>query len=165
MGDFLRKMIASGLGTGYLPVAPGTWGSAAVAGVFLAAASLSGGSAVWVAAAMGSVVILASVGCVATGRFAERAFGKKDARRCTADEWAGQALTYLLLPVGMNWTDWVIVAGVGFLCFRVMDIVKPPPARRLEKLPHGWGVLLDDLVAAVYANLAAQISLRWCYGL
>ena len=136
-----------------------------MAGVFLAAARLSGGDPVSVGAVMGVLAVLASVGCVATGRFAEAAFRKKDARRCTADEWAGQGLTYFLLPVGVNWMDWGIVAGVGFLCFRVMDIVKPPPARRLEKLPHGWGVLLDDLVAAVYANIAAQISLRWCYGL
>jgi len=49
----------------------------------------------------------------------------------------------------------------GFLAFRIFDITKPPPARQLERLPAGWGILLDDLAAAVYANLLCQIIFRW----
>jgi phosphatidylglycerophosphatase A len=66
-------------------------------------------------------------------------------------------LTLLLVP--MRRCAWVVLAG--FIAFRVFDVTKPPPARQLEKLPEGWGILLDDLAAAVYANLACQVLFRW----
>ncbi len=156
-----RRFIVTGAGTGYLPIAPGTWGSAAACVVFLATAWASGGKPFFVSAAMVVLVVAASAGCVALGRFAESAFGKKDPGQCTLDEWAGQALALVMLPLGAGWCDWLITAGVAFLFFRVFDIVKPSPARRLERLPHGWGIAADDLVAGVYANLAAQLLLRW----
>lgn len=155
----IRKLIVTGLGTGYLPVAPGTWGSAAVAGVFVLLARAGAGEAgVW--AAMAAIAALASVGCVALGRFAEEAFGRKDPSQCSLDEWAGQALTYLLLPVPADWKGLVLAAGAGLLAFRLFDIVKPPPAGGIQKLPAGWGILLDDLVAGVYANVVCQMLLR-----
>ena len=163
MGNFLRRFIVTGLGTGYLPVAPGTWGSLGTVAVFLAAALASSGSAWATNGALVGVLLLASIGCIALGRFAESAFGKKDPRRCTLDEWAGQALALLFLPLGEVWVDWVVAVAVGFLYFRVLDILKPSPARRLEELPRGWGVLAHDLAAGIYANVAAQVSLRWCY--
>jgi phosphatidylglycerophosphatase A len=159
----VRKLAVTGLGTGYLPVMPGTWGSAGAAGAYLLAIRALGASAVPVAAAMAALAAVAGAACVAFGRFAEEAFGRKDPRQCVADEWAGQALAYLLLPLGTVWADHLVAAAVGLFYFRVMDILKPPPARRLERLPRGWGVLLDDLVAGLYANVAAQVSLRWCY--
>jgi phosphatidylglycerophosphatase A len=55
----------------------------------------------------------------------------------------------------------LIVVLVAFAAFRVFDILKPPPCRQLEKYPFGWGVLLDDLMAGVYANMVAQILLRF----
>jgi phosphatidylglycerophosphatase A len=155
----IRKLIVTGLGTGYLPVAPGTWGSAAVAGVFVLLARIGAGEGgVW--AAMAVIAALASVGCIALGRFAEQAFGRKDPSQCSLDEWAGQALTYLLLPAPADWKGLALTAGAGFLAFRLFDIVKPPPAGGIQKLPAGWGILLDDLVAAVYANVACQLLLR-----
>ena len=161
----LGKAIVTGLGTGYLPVAPGTWGSAAVFGLFLLVARATDGHAAWINAAMLAVLVGASVACVALGRFAETAFARKDPRQCTIDEWAGQALTFVLLPAGAGWWDWVTVGAIGFACFRLFDIVKLPPARRLEKLPYGWGVLCDDLAAGLYANVLAQLLVRHCYGL
>ena len=156
----LKKLIVTGLGAGYLPIAPGTWGSAAAAAVFLLVAWGSGGLWHCVSGTMLIIVLLSSIACVKLGRFTEQAFGRKDPSQCTIDEWAGQALTYVLLPLGLGWTGWLTAAAAGFVAFRVMDIVKPPPARQLEKLPHGWGVLLDDLAAGVYANIACQIVLR-----
>lgn len=161
----VRKLIVTGLGTGYLPVAPGSWGSAAATGVFLLLAWLSGGSLVVVGGAMLALAAAATAGCAALGEFAEKAFGRKDPRPCTLDEWAGQALTFILLPLGGSFRDLLIVAAAGFVAFRLFDIIKPPPARRAERLPAGWGIVLDDLVAAVYANVACQLALRLGLGL
>lgn len=161
----IRKIIVTGFGTGYLPIAPGTWGSAAVCTVFLVAAYASGGSDICVNAVMALVALGASAVCVVLGRFAEGAFGGKDPSRCTIDEYAGQALTFLLLPVGSSSLEWLAVAAAAFLAFRLFDIVKPPPARRMEKLPLGWGILLDDIIAGIYANVACQLVLRLCFPL
>jgi phosphatidylglycerophosphatase A len=167
------RLIVTGAGTGYLPIAPGTWGSLAVCGIYCAVAYgatavlRSRGFApeqcptpvnVTVYLMMLSLAVLSCVGCVALGQAAEQFFGRKDPRQCTIDEWAGQAVALLFLPAGLS-SFW-ITAVVAFLAFRVMDIIKPPPGRRLEELPYGWGVLLDDLVAGVYANVVAQVALR-----
>jgi phosphatidylglycerophosphatase A len=159
-----RKLILTGGGLGYLPIAPGTWGSLAPCAVFLllawALGGRAGGSAVLlVAAVMAAVAILSSVGCVALGKFAERTFGRKDSPHCVIDEYAGQAVTLLGLPLAAAGRIY-LPAAAAFVAFRVMDILKPPPARWMEKLPFGWGVLLDDVVAGVYANVLCQIILR-----
>ncbi len=158
----INKAIVTGLGTGYLPIAPGTWGSGAISLIFLAVAWGSGGLAVCINGSLAVLCVLSAIGCVALGKFTERTFGKKDPSQCTIDEWAGQSLTYFLLPLGSNdWKAWLCVAAVGFFAFRLADIFKPPPARQIEKLPLGWGVLLDDLVAGIYANIACQLLLRY----
>ena len=160
----LRKLIVTGLGTGYLPVAPGCWGSAAVCGLFLLAALGCGGGQLRVIGAMVAIALAASAGCVALGRFAEAAYGKRDPRRCTLDEWAGQCVALLGVPLGASTQQTLVVAAVSFAAFRFFDILKPPPIRRLERLPGGWGVLADDLAAAVYANVTAQLVLRLALG-
>jgi phosphatidylglycerophosphatase A len=165
VGGVLGRLIVTGLGTGYLPVAPGTWGSAAVGAVFLAVAWGSAGRQVCVTGTMAAIALAATVGCVLLGRFAEAAFGKKDPGRCTLDEWAGQAVALCGLPLSGGWRTWLISAGVAFAAFRAFDIVKPPPVNRLQRLPHGWGIVADDLAAAVYANLAAQLVLRLAFHL
>ena len=159
------KLIAAGLGTGYLPIAPGTWASIAVCCVFLAVAFAAGGQAVaFTTGLMITLALLASAGCVWLGAFSEKTFGQKDPSKCTLDEWAGQAVALVWLPSAETWRYWLIVVAVAFIAFRLFDIVKPFPARRLEKLPHGWGILADDLVAGVYANVAAQLLLRLWLG-
>ncbi len=157
----LKKTIVSGLGTGYLPIAPGTWASGAVGIIFFVTAWVSGGRWYCTTGTLVAIFALASVGCIVLGRFAEETWGKKDPRICTLDEWAGQAITYLLLPLGAGGPREVLMAAtVGFVTFRILDITKPFPARRAEKLSAGWGVLLDDLIVGVYANLASQLLLR-----
>ncbi len=74
------------------------------------------------------------------------------------DEVAGQWLSLLFVPVGGGWRAvWVTVAA--FVLFRAFDILKPPPARQLERLPAGWGILADDLAAGVMANVVLQAAL------
>ena len=160
MWNGFRKFIVTGLGLGYLPIAPGTWGSVGPVAIFLAAAWLSGGCWGTVSWVMAGVAAAASVGMVALGGFTQRAFGKSDPGRCSLDEWAGQAVTLLAVPLGGGIGGWLLAGGAGFVFFRAFDIIKPPPIRMLERLPRGWGILCDDLLAGVYANAAAQILLR-----
>jgi phosphatidylglycerophosphatase A len=157
--DKLKLLLATGLGTGYLPVAPGTWASAAVSIIYIAMAGGGAGSAV-ITAAMVVLVVLSSAGCIWTGGFAEQHFGHKDPHEATIDEWAGQALSYAFLPLRAGWPCNWPVALVGFLAFRLFDILKPPPANGLQRLPRGWGILVDDLVAGVYANILTQVVFR-----
>lgn len=138
-------------GLGFLRPAPGTWGSMpppAIAAIMLLASV--GAPARLVVALV--CLVLGSVACVAWGRYAESRFGRKDAAEVVADETAGVAI-----PVALaGWVDGTVGAGIvslaaAFVLFRIMDILKPWPARQLEALPYGWGVLVDDLVAGVYA--------------
>jgi phosphatidylglycerophosphatase A len=160
----IRSLLVTGLGTGYLPIAPGTWGSAAVAVMFFAACFATGGHFPAMAGILAAVVLLSGAACVVLGGYVEKTFARKDPGQCTIDEFAGQALAYVALPLTVaDWPAWqgyLLAAAVGFAAFRVFDIVKLPPARQLEKLPLGWGVLCDDLVAGVHANIVAQLVLR-----
>jgi len=164
-GETIRKLLVTGLGAGYLPIAPGTWGSAGACAVFLAVA-FTGGS--HQACLTGTMLVLAAAStlvCGLLGSKAEADFGKKDPGQVTIDEWAGQALALCWLPLGGGPKGWLIAAGSAFVAFRVFDIIKPPPIRRLEKLPGGWGIVADDLLAGVYANVALQLILRMGLGL
>jgi phosphatidylglycerophosphatase A len=158
----LRKFLITGLGTGYAPFASGTWGSLGPAIIFLVAAYA--GASVGVLAAMMAIIALASsAGCVAWGGWAEKEFATKDPGEVTLDEWAGQAVSLLLLPTAGGHGAW-LPCLLSFLAFRFFDIVKPPPARNAEALPAGWGILVDDLIAGVYANIVCQMSLRLLLG-
>ena len=126
---------------GYAPVAPGTFGSAA--GLVVFAAVRSSGSPVLEAAV---IVILFLIG-VWSGTKAEHHFGGVDPAPVVMDEVVGMLITLAFIPV--TWTG----AIVGFLVFRVFDVFKPWPAARFERLPGGLGVMADDGMAALYANL------------
>jgi len=155
-----RKFLITGLGTGYLPLVPGTFGSVGMCAVFVLVAWASGGSMMWVTIALAVAVVVWSVVCVALGSFAESAFGRRDPAQCTADEWAGQAVALLAVPLGSAPADAWLACGVSLAVFRTLDTLKPPPVRRLEKLPSGWGILSDDLAAGLGANVVCQIVLR-----
>ena len=154
----LARILLSGFGTGYLPVAPGTWGSAAVVGIYLLCGWRWPDAKVLLTI-MAAVAVVSSIVCVAFGRLGEVIWNKKDPGQCVADEWAGQAVALLWVPLlpQMGYSGLAIVAGASFVTFRAFDILKPPPARQLERLPRGWGVLLDDLAAGVYANVIVQL--------
>jgi phosphatidylglycerophosphatase A len=105
------------------------------------------------------VALVFTVACVSLGDKAEARFWKKDPSQVVADETAGQAITLMFLsPAAVSAPLIAIVSLVGaFLAFRLMDIVKPWPARQIQRIPGGWGVVLDDLVAGVYAGILVQI--------
>lgn len=130
--------------TGYFPVAPGTIGSAAGLVVYLL---------VWWAQSplleVGLIVGLFLAGIWA-GTTAERYFGGIDPGPIVIDEVVGMLITLAFIPVGPSG------AIAGFLLFRLFDVVKPFPARRLESLHGGLGVMADDAMAAIYANLALR---------
>jgi phosphatidylglycerophosphatase A len=139
--------LATGGGSGYSPVASGTVGS--LVGLLLWV-PLMGLSPLSYAAALAAVI---AVGIWAAGR-AEQVFGGHDDGRITIDEVAGMLLSLAWLPARPE------VAGLGFFFFRLFDIWKPFPARAAERLPSGLGVMADDLVAGVYANLCGQLVWR-----
>lgn len=142
---FLALALATTFGVGYIPFAPGTFGSAAGLIVWLCL----GTSPVTQGAA---IVVIFVVGAW-SGSVAERHFGRTDPGQVVIDEVMGMLVTLFLNPVG--WRG----AGAAFLLFRLADVVKPYPANRFERLPGGIGVMADDGMAAIYANLALRAGL------
>lgn len=129
---------------GYVPIAPGTFGSAAGLAVFYAVRSTDS-----VAVEIAVIALLFAIGIWA-GTVAEHHFGGIDPGPVVMDEVVGMLITLALLPV--NATG----AILGFLVFRVLDVVKPWPSAGFEKLPGGLGVMADDGMAAVYGNLVMR---------
>lgn len=142
-------VLATGFGTGYGPIAPGTWGS--IPGLVFAF-GLDRWAGRW--AVLSGAVLFAVAGVWAAGR-AEDVFKAKDPGRVVVDEIAGQMVALLFLPMTMQ------VLIVAFFVFRVLDVFKPWPARRLEDLPGGWGIMADDLMVGVYANLILHGLALW----
>jgi phosphatidylglycerophosphatase A len=139
----LATVIATGFGSGYSPFAPGTAGS--LVGLLFVWPLMQLPGAGQVAA----VAILFLVGVVASTHVARRV-GIEDPGIVVVDEIMGMWASLLFLPL----TWWTV--GIGFVLFRIMDIVKPYPARQLEHLPEGWGIMADDLMAGIYANLVLR---------
>jgi phosphatidylglycerophosphatase A len=139
--------IATGGGSGYAPIASGTFGSAVGLMVWLALAGR--GPAAYAFA----LLLVVLVGIWAADR-AQAIFRRHDDGRITIDEVAGMLLSLAWLPARPE------VVASAFLLFRLFDIWKPAPAAAAERLPGGLGVMADDLVAGVYANLAGQLLWR-----
>jgi phosphatidylglycerophosphatase A len=137
---------------GYVPVAPGTFGSAAGL-LLLWAIRTVGDTRVEV---VGILLVLALGVWASAGT--ERHTGRVDPGIVVIDEVAGMLITMAFIPAT------VINAIAAFLIFRVLDIVKPWPARQLERLPHGFGVMADDAMAAVYGNLIMHGLMRFASG-
>ncbi len=125
---------------GYAPIAPGTFGSAVGVLIYVLTSSLPLDRQLL-------LLIAITLAGIWAADVAARHFGKGDPSHVVIDEVAGQLLTFAGLT--LSWPG--IVAG--FLLFRVLDIIKPWPARQLESLHGGVGIMADDLMAAVYANL------------
>lgn len=148
---FLRRrallLLATGLGAGKIPFAPGTLGS------------LVGLAPVWLLARLNcptaaAVLTVMTLGAVWAAHSAERELGRKDPGCIVIDEIIGMCVTLLCLP--LTWYS----ALIGFLLFRLFDITKPPPLRRLERLlPGGWGVVADDAAAGIMAHLVLRCIL------
>lgn len=140
-------------GIGYVPLASGTLGSALGLGLVAALGRLPIDRlwlSVYLAAAAAALFVM---GIWASGQ-AERFFNRVDPSSVVIDEVVGQMITFLARPDG-PWRQLL----VGFVLFRLTDIVKPFPARRAEKVPGGWGIMLDDVIAGAYS-----LALLWLWG-
>ncbi len=152
----MKRFLTSCFGLGLLPFAPGSWASLLPMFIFLALVYLNI-SVVLLSVVLAFMVIAGSIVCIKFAPAIISRTGRDDPREVVADEFAGQGLTFLIacpligkvLAAQQIW----LVAIAGFLLFRLFDITKPFPVRRAEKLPAGWGILADDLLAAVYAGI------------
>jgi phosphatidylglycerophosphatase A len=167
--DYLALAIAT-CGVGYLPLAPGTWGSLVGIAIYM----LVRGGAMKLffdlaepqshnllqvyygvlAVELLAVSMLALVGTWAASR-AEKLSGKKDPSKVVIDEVAGQFIALLPVPFLVDPAWWSIIVAFGL--FRFFDIVKPYPARKLENIKGGLGVMADDLIAGVYAAIGVML--------
>ena len=153
--DRLFAMVVSSGGLGYAPVASGTFGTLGGVAVVLAVRPLLGDFHFGMAMIVLSLIGLA-VG-VALGDWAERHYRKKDPGHFVLDELVGYWITLFRWDDGMPGTTELVVA---FFVFRFFDVLKPPPGRRIEHWPKGWGIMLDDVVAGVY-SMAVMWGLRY----
>lgn len=144
-------LLATFFGIGYLPLAPGTWASLFTAAVIYLVFPLLQGGWQTILVALPLVFLLGIPAAAA----AEKHFGRKDPRPCVIDEVAGQMTALLFIPHNLFYF------GAAFLLFRFFDIFKPFPVRQSESLPHGIGIMVDDLLAGAYALLLLQIWLRF----
>ena len=149
----LRKWILTVGGLGRLPGARGTAGTIGGLAIYLAVRRFVTADP-WLCPALG--VLACGFLLVAWGRWAEMFFKKKDPPEIVLDEVAGIFLTFAGIA-----SPTMAQLALGFVLFRAFDIVKPFPCRRCEMLAAGWGVLADDLVAAVYAALCLRGWIHW----
>lgn len=146
--------IATCGGIGYFPLVPGTAGSLLGVGMVAGIGRLPLARP-WLAAMVAATaLVIGAVGTWAAGR-SEKFFGRVDPAEVVIDEVVGQMLTLFLWPEA-TW-KWLLP---GFLIFRIFDVAKPFPVRRLERLPGGWGIMLDDVGAGIY-SLVILASLGW----
>jgi phosphatidylglycerophosphatase A len=149
----ILRIYATGLGTGFFPIAPGTAGSVLALAVYCWFPGLPLGADGHIGIRSLLLVIALTLVGVAASRRGEEEFGK-DGSPIVIDEVIGQWITVM----GLVPTPVVIVAG--FLLFRLLDIFKPFPAGRSQALPYGWGVMADDVVSGLYGAVILRLLLR-----
>ena len=141
--------LSSWFGTGLLPKAPGTFGTLGAVPLVLGAQYFK---PLFYALGLGAFILIA----VWASDRTEKILGRPDPQEVVIDEAAGFLLTFFLLP--LSWPSLVL----GFILFRLFDILKPFPAGRLERIGGGAGIVLDDLMAGLYANLVLRVCL-WLF--
>ena len=154
-------------GVGYLPLAPGTWGSmvgvaiyvgfvwleSAAIGIYLPKGWTETQITAWVHFGNLFVFLLFCLAGIWAANRSTELFKHKDPSQAVVDEVIGQLLTFLFIPFTYSWK--MILAG--FLLFRLFDIWKPYPIDSLQNLPAGIGVCADDILAGVYAGLCLSL--------
>ena len=163
------RWVVSGGGAGFLRPAPGSWGTAVPAALFwwMLIVGIGDGARTGIILGFG---LVASILLIAWGKWAAAYFREPDPGTCVLDEYAGFAVTDAFVPA----PPWFISQGVWglflftaalYVLFRATDTLKIPPSNYLERLPWGWGILCDDLMAGLQANLVAQVVVRmWLLG-
>jgi phosphatidylglycerophosphatase A len=154
---WLALAAATSFGVGFIPIAPGTFGSLvglALYYFFGAQAAFVHGRVsqtagpMYILPAVAIAVVVALIG-VWSADLSEKFLRRKDPGCIVVDEVSGQFLAYLVALAPLNWKYLLL----GFILFRVLDIWKPFPARQAESLPGGWGIMVDDWVAGIYAGI------------
>ncbi len=135
-------IVATGFYSGYLRPYSGTWGTipAWLIGFYL----INNNQFILITVAILSIII-----SVWSATEAEKKFGH-DSKNIVIDEWAGMFVTFILLPFSL--LNYII----AFVVFRASDVIKIPPAAQFERLPKGWGVTMDDVMAGIYANIITR---------
>lgn len=146
VNNFIIKFIATGFGLGYSPIIPGTLGSLLGVVIFFFLSKLRLSLLTWIII----LIIFFFLGVV-TATKAEKLFSRKDCRKIVIDEIVGCIIFLLFVPH----TKWCII--LGFILYRFLDIVKPFPAYRSQKLAGGWGIMMDDLIVAIYTGIVINI--------
>jgi phosphatidylglycerophosphatase A len=145
--------IGTFFGAGLLKPGPGTYGSIAALLLWFGAAHAFRATPVTLAIGTATAALLATLIGIPAASIVARESGREDPGHVVIDEVAGQLIALIALPA-----DWPH-AVLALLLFRLFDIFKPPPIRRLERLPGGTGIMLDDVAAGIFALAAAQILL------
>jgi len=159
----MKRLLASCFGLGWLPVAPGTWGSIPPAVIFLLLNGVFWTPPPTRFLLMAILALTGSVVCIKYAAASIEATGETDPAEVVADEFAGQSVTFLFISLLSSFWEILSPTIVGFLLFRFFDIVKPWPIRKLEKLSSGWGILVDDLLAGIYAGIGLLIYSLYLY--
>ena len=146
-------IVATFFGVGRLKPGPGTWGSVAAVLVWAAISwQIAPPARPW--ATLGAAILVTLAGIPAATRIVG-ATGVKDPQCVVIDEVAGQLVALIAVPLA--WKSFL----AGLILFRVFDILKPPPIRRLERLPEGTGIVVDDLGAGLYALAIMHLLLHF----
>ena len=139
----IAKLIATVFFVGFCPIAPGT------------AASLLALPIYYFLRESPYVYLLITIGLLVVGFWsssrAEKEFGRKDPGEIVIDEFSAMLIVFLFIPFQVKFMV------IGFFLFRIFDILKFPALKRLERLPKGYGIMLDDIAAAILANLVLQV--------
>jgi len=137
----INHLLASGFYSGHLPAAPGTWGSLLMVLLLFFFPFLND---IYLISAL-------SIGGIAVANFEERQTGIKDDSKIVIDEMAGQLLTFYTLKISIP-----VLVG-GFILFRILDITKPWLIDKVQDLPSGWGVMLDDILAGLTSLIILKV--------
>ncbi len=144
----LAKLLATCFYLGYIPIAPGTFGG-----------SLLGAGIYWLISPYKLILFLVTLKIIITAIWssgkAEEIFGQKDDQRIVIDETAGMLVAMLFLP-----DKSLVYLGLGFVVFRIMDIVKPLGIKKLQAIRGGWGVVADDVAAGLLTNIILRIVMK-----
>jgi phosphatidylglycerophosphatase A len=144
---WLTQFFATFFYLGYSPIAPGTAGTLGGVVLFYFLSKFS--PSLYILFFLGFIIFSVWVSTKASG-----ILGKNDPRQVVIDEVCGYLVTMLLVPPSL------VNIILGFSLFRFFDVVKPPPVRRLEGLPGGYGIVADDIAAGIYANIVLQVITR-----
>ncbi|MGH7888971.1 MAG: phosphatidylglycerophosphatase A family protein [Thermodesulfobacteriota bacterium] len=147
MKRWLVQFIATFFYLGYSPIAPGTAGTLGAVLPFYLLAHFS--HPIYFLFVLGFIILSIWVSTEAC-----TAFGESDPNEVVVDEVCGYLVTMFLVPTS------TVNVVLGFFLFRFFDILKPPPIRRIERLPGGFGIVADDVAAGIYANIILQIITR-----